>query len=591
MSSLCLRHRTWARSCEPYRWCAVRFPVPSSGPEVVRPHQECRHMHTGMIGVRYHLPYPGSAPKHEGLTMDELMLPADFLFGTATAAYQVEGAAHVDGRGPSIWDTYCRTSGRVARGETGDVACDHYHRYGEDVELLADLGVDLYRFSVSWPRIQPSGQGRPNPKGLAFYDRLVDSLLEAGIEPVLTLYHWDLPQALEDKGGWRVRETAHRFAEYTRIVADRLGDRVGRWITLNEPFCTAFVGHAVGRHAPGTQEGPPALAVQHHLLLSHGMAVGELRASGKGQVGITLNPDKLLPASVGHAVGRHPPGTQEGTPALAVAHHLLLAHGMAVGELRASGTGQVGITLNPDQLLPASESAADRAAVERARTLHNRVWFDPLFLGTYPDNENKVWGDLADGSYRHEGDLRTIGQPLDFLGVNFYRPIVLRDAPHHEADPARRTAVDIGIEQVPVEGVRHTTMGWPVMPETFTDLLVDLDRRYPDLPPIMITENGSAEVDRADENGRVRDTDRIAYLQEHLNALAKAIDAGVDVSGYFVWSLLDNFEWAFGYDRRFGLVRVDYERLTRHPKDSYHWYRDFLITHRSRRSSERDPRS
>src|SRR5699024_2925887 len=216
--------------------------------------------------------------------------------------------------------------------------------------------------------------------------------------------------------------------------ADRLGDRVGRWITLNEPFCTAFVGHAVGRHAPGTQEG---------------------------------------------------------TPALAVAHHLLLGHGMAVGELRATGPRQVGITLNPDQLLPASESAADRAAVERARTLHNRVWFDPLFLGTYPDNENKVWGDLADGSYRHEGDLRTIGQPLDFLGVNFYRPIVLRDAPHHEADPARRTAVDIGIEQVPVEGVRHTTMGWPVMPETFTDLLVDLDRRYPDLPPIMITENGS----------------------------------------------------------------------------------------------------
>ena len=491
-------------------------------------------MHTGMIGVRHHLPYPGSAPKHEGFTMDEPMLPADFLFGTATAAYQVEGAAHVDGRGPSIWDTYCRTPGRVARGETGDVACDHYHRYGEDVGLLADLGVDLYRFSVAWPRIQPSGQGRPNPKGLAFYDRLVDSLLEAGIEPVPTLYHWDLPQALEDKGGWRVRDTAHRFAEYTRIVADRLGDRVGRWITLNEPFCTAFVGHAVGRHAPGTQEG---------------------------------------------------------TPALAVAHHLLLAHGMAVGELRASGTGRVGITLNPDQLLPASESAADRAAVERARTLHNRVWFDPLFLGTYPDNENKVWGDLADGSYRREGDLRTIEQPLDFLGVNFYRPIVLRDAPHHEADPARRTAVDIGIEQVPVEGVRHTTMGWPVMPETFTDLLVDLDRRYPDLPPIMITENGSAEADRADENGRVRDTDRIAYLREHLDALAKAIDAGVEVSGYFVWSLLDNFEWAFGYDRRFGLVRVDHESLTRHPKDSYHWYRDFLITHRSRRSSERALRS
>ncbi|WP_306371063.1 GH1 family beta-glucosidase [Nocardiopsis sp. CC223A] len=457
------------------------------------------------------------------------VLPPHLLFGTATAAYQIEGGAHEGGRGPSIWDTYCRTPGRVARGETGDVACDHYHRYEEDVALLAALGVDLYRFSVSWPRVQPTGAGRPNDEGLDFYDRLVDTVLAAGVEPALTLYHWDLPQALEDTGGWRVRDTAHRFAEYARIVADRLGDRVDRWITLNEPFCTAFVGHAVGRHAPGTREG---------------------------------------------------------TPALAAAHHLLLAHGLAVGELRAAGAGEVGITLNPDHLVSATDSAADRAAVERARTLHNRVWLDPLFAGAYPDNEREVWGGLVDDSLRRDGDLAVIGRSLDFLGVNYYRPIKLRDAPHAEPDPAARTAVDIGTEQVPYEGVRHTTMGWPVVPETFTEMLVDLDRRYPGLPPILITENGSAEDDLPDASGRVRDTDRIAYLNDHLTALAAAVEAGVDVRGYFVWSLLDNFEWAYGYDRRFGLVRVDYEKLTRHPKDSYHWYRGLLTDHRARRSRD-----
>ncbi|WP_017590123.1 GH1 family beta-glucosidase [Nocardiopsis ganjiahuensis] len=459
--------------------------------------------------------------------MHEPKLPPNLLFGTATAAYQVEGAADEGGRGPSIWDTYCRTPGRVARGESGDVACDHYHRYREDVALLADLGVDLYRFSVSWPRVQPDGKGRPNAEGLAFYDRLVDAVLEAGIEPALTLYHWDLPQTLEDEGGWRVRDTARRFGEYTRIVAERLGDRVNRWITLNEPFCSAFVGHAVGRHAPGTREG---------------------------------------------------------TPALAAAHHLLLAHGTAVGELRAAGAGEVGITLNPDHLLPATGSEADRAAVERARTLHNRTWFDPLFTGAYPDNEKETWGELADGSYRREGDLEVIGRPLDFLGVNFYRPIMLRDAPHTQPDPALRTAADIGTEQVAFDGVRHTTMGWPVVPESFEELLVDLDRRYPGLPPILITENGSAEADEPDGDGRVHDGDRVAYLRAHLAALGRAIEAGVDVRGYFVWSLLDNFEWAYGYERRFGLVRVDYDSLERHPKDSYHWYRDYLASHRARRN-------
>ncbi|GAA4916203.1 GH1 family beta-glucosidase [Streptomonospora salina] len=459
-------------------------------------------------------------------------LPPDFLLGAATASYQIEGAVHEGGRGASIWDTYSHTPGAVDRGETGDVACDHYHRYREDVGLLRDLGVDAYRFSVAWPRIQPDGRGPANPEGLAFYDRLVDELLAAGIEPVATLYHWDLPQALEDEGGWRVRSTAERFGEYARILADRLGDRVGRWITHNEPFCAAFIGHAVGRHAPGTREGTPALAAAHHLLVSHGLAARQLRASAA-------------------------------------------EHGRSA---------EVGITLNLDRMIPATDSAEDRAAADRAETLHNRVWLDPLLRGRYPENEADTWGVLADGSYRRDGDLDIIGQPLDFLGINYYRPGKVKDAPHDEPDPARRTADDIRVSDVPFDGVRHTQMDWPVVPETFTDLLVDLHRRYPNLPPVLITENGSAEADtdRSDE-GRVRDTDRIDYIRGHLDAVAEAIKAGVDVRGYFVWSLMDNFEWAFGYDRRFGIVRVDYETLERIPKDSYHWYRGLVREHTAKR--------
>ncbi|GAA1761315.1 GH1 family beta-glucosidase [Streptomonospora arabica] len=458
-------------------------------------------------------------------------LPADFLFGAATASYQIEGAVHEGGRGPSIWDTYSHTPGAVDRGETGDVACDHYHRYREDVALLKELGVDAYRFSIAWPRIQPAGSGPANPEGLAFYDRLVDELLNAGIEPVATLYHWDLPQALEDEGGWRVRATAERFGEYARIVADRLGDRVARWITLNEPFCAAFIGHAIGRHAPGTREGTPALATSHHLLLAHGLATQQLRASAA-------------------------------------------EHGRRA---------EVGITLNLDRLIPATDSAEDRAAVDRAETLHNRVWLDPLLGGAYPENEAETWGELADGSYRRDGDLEIIGRPLDFMGINYYRPTKLKDAPYDQADPARRTATDIRVADVPFDGVRQTRMGWPVVPESFTDLLVDVQRRYPDLPPVYITENGSAEADLDRTGDRVHDSERIDYIRDHLSAVAEAIKAGVDVRGYFVWSLMDNFEWAFGYDRRFGIVRVDYETLERTPKDSYHWYRDLIREHAAKR--------
>jgi beta-glucosidase len=462
--------------------------------------------------------------------------PAGFFFGAATASYQIEGAYDEDGRGPSIWDTFCREPGRVADGATGDVACDHYHRYREDIGLLRELGVDSYRFSIAWPRIQPTGSGPANTAGLDFYDRLVDELLASGISPAATLYHWDLPQGLEDRGGWRVRETAERFAEYAGVVAARLGDRVDRWITLNEPFCSAFVGYAAGAHAPGAREGRGALAAAHHLLVGHGLAV--------------------------HA-------------------------------LRAAGAREVGITLNPDRLLPATDSRADLAAVRRVETLHNGVWFEPLFAGRYPEHEADTWGELlpsGDGSYRLDGDLDLIGAPLDFVGINYYRPITVSDAPYRDADPATRTAVDVRAEETWRDDVRHTTMGWPVVPHTFTDLLVDLAGRYPALPPLLITENGSAEADTVDADGRVRDSERVEYLHSHLDALAAALRAGVDVRGYYVWSLLDNFEWARGYGQRFGIVRVDYDSQVRTPKDSYRWYQRLIAAHRARTAPGEEPR-
>jgi beta-glucosidase len=455
------------------------------------------------------------------------VFPSGFRFGAATAAYQIEGAHDEDGRGPSIWDTFSHTPGRTAEGATGDVACDHYHRHTEDVRLLADLGVDSYRFSVAWPRIVPEGRGTVNAKGLDFYDRLTDDLLAAGIAPAVTLYHWDLPQALEDEGGWRNRATAEAFAAYTAAVAERLGDRVERWITLNEPYCSAFVGYAEGRHAPGAQEG---------------------------------------------------------TGALAAAHHLLLAHGLAVRALREAGAREVGITLNLDRIEAASDSAADLAALRRAVTLHNDTWTEPLFAGRYPTGEAETWGALADGSYRRDGDLEIIGAPLDFVGLNFYRPLTVTDAPHREPDPARRTAVDIGVRETDPYGTRHTTMGWPVVPESFTALLLELKDRYPSLPPAFITENGSAEADVLSADGRVDDTDRVAYLRDHLHALLAAMDAGMDVRGYYVWSLLDNFEWARGYGQRFGIVHVDYDNdAKRTPKASYAWYRELITAHRAGR--------
>jgi beta-glucosidase len=453
-------------------------------------------------------------------------LPASFEFGVATASYQIEGAVHEDGRGPSIWDTFSHTPGKVFQGDTGDVACDHYHRYPEDVALMADLGVDSYRLSLAWPRIQPTGKGPANAAGLAFYGRLVDALLERGIAPAVTLYHWDLPQALEDAGGWRARDTAERFAEYAEIVQEHLGDRVHRWITLNEPFCSSILGYSNGRHAPGAHEGHGALAAAHHLLLGHGLAVQRLR-----------------------------PRLAEGD--------------------------QLGITLNLQPVTPVSDSAADRAAADRALLLSNRLFTDPVLAGSYPELAREAWGPITDFGFLQDGDLEVIAAPLDFLGVNYYFPSRVRAAEPAEADPARRTADDLGYEDVISPDEERTAMGWPVEADGLRRLLHWLDDTYPGLPPIYITENGRACDDVVDEDGQVRDPDRVRYLRDHLGAVAQAGAEGVDVRGFYAWSLMDNFEWADGYAKRFGIVHVDYETQKRTPKSSFDWYRGVIAEHRS----------
>ena len=429
--------------------------------------------------------------------------PSSFVWGVSTAAYQIEGAVEEDGRGKSVWDTFAHTPGRVRDGDTGDVACDHYHRWPEDVALLADLGVDAYRFSISWPRVQPDGAGPVNPEGLDFYDRLVDELVARGIAVVPTLFHWDLPQALEDAGGWLSRDTSYRFADYAAVVADRIGDRVSRWITLNEPIVHMAQGYAFGTHAPGRE-----------LMFD----------------------------------------------ALPVAHHQLLGHGLAVRALRANGAAEVMITNNCTPVLPASGSEADLAAAAVYDGFHNRLFLDPVLLGENP---------LLDGApCVQDGDREIIATPLDALGMNYYNPTRVAAAP--EGSP-------LPFEMLPIEGVPTTAFGWPVVPGGLRDLLVGLRDRYAGaLPPIYITESGCSTVDEVTADGRIHDTARIDYLDGHLRALHEAIGEGVDVRGYFVWSLLDNFEWAEGYQQRFGLVRVDYDTQRRTPKDSFSWLRAAL---------------
>ena len=435
--------------------------------------------------------------------------PASFYWGTSTSAYQIEGAPAEGGKGESVWDTFVRRPGAVRDGQTGDVACDHYHRSAEDIALMAGLGVNAYRFSVAWTRIQPDGSGPANAAGLAYYERLVDALLEKGITPFPTLFHWDLPQALEDRDGWLNRDTAHRFADYAALVADHLADRVEHWITLNEPFIHLAFGYAFGVHAPGR----------------------------------TLMTD-----------------------AIPVAHHQLLAHGLAVSALRSSGARKVMIANNCTPVWPASDAPEDTKAAQDYDILHNRLFTDPILLGTYPDLSAYGSGPDLHGTVR-DGDLDLIAAPLDGLGINYYNPTrVAAPGPEH----------GLPFQDVPIEGVPRSAFDWPVVPDGLRELLVGLATRYgAALPPIYITENGTSVDDKVID-GRVADTDRITFLDGHIRALAQAMAEGVDVRGYLTWTLMDNFEWAEGFHQRFGLVHVDHLTQTRTPKDSYYWLRDRL---------------
>ncbi|SDD23117.1 GH1 family beta-glucosidase [Glycomyces harbinensis] len=441
--------------------------------------------------------------------MTQLTFPEGFLWGTATASYQIEGAVAEGGRGPSIWDTFSDTPGKTWRGQTGRVACDHYHRLDEDVALMASLGVDSYRFSIAWPRIQPDGTGPANPEGLDFYDRLVDRLVAAGIKPMPTLYHWDLPQGFEDRGGWPARETAERFGEYAAIVGGRLSDRVHTWWTLNEPWCSAFLGYGNGHHAPGRTEPAAALAAAHHLNLAHGLAVQSLRAAGAERVSIALNP---------------------------------------------------------------TQCRGDEEAARIADGLANRVFFDPILKGEYPVDMMERTAHHTDWSFVRDGDLEQINQRIDLLGVNYYNPTWFRvnpDAPESPVQPG-----SAGIETWTPEGLEFTDMGWPIAPSGLTDLLVRLHKDYG--VPTMITENGAAYPTGPGEDGEVNDVERVAYLRSHIAAVHDAIEAGADVRGYTAWSLMDNFEWAFGYDKRFGIVHVDYATQKRTPKASAKFYANVI---------------
>ena len=446
----------------------------------------------------------------------EKRFPEGFLWGVATSSYQIEGAAEADGRGDSIWDRFCRIPGKIQDGSDGAVACDHYHRYREDVALMKQLGVQAYRLSVAWPRIFPTGQeATPLAAGLDFYDRLVDALLEAGITPWVTLYHWDLPDALGQQGGWTTRTVCEAFVRYTDAVTRRLGDRVQGWITHNEPWCVSMLGYENGLHAPGHTSWPEALRAAHHVLLSHGMAVPTIRQNVPG--------------------------------------------------------AKVGITLNFCPAYPASPSAADAAAAQWFDGWFNRWFVDPIYGRGYPE-------DMV-ASYRAEGrlppdwdalvqpdDLKTMAAETDFLGINFYNRAIIRSNTLPEAENEPPTVHHSGVE---------TDMGWEVFAPSLTDLLKRMSQDYP-VKAIVITENGCAYPDGPEADGAVHDQRRIDYFQQHLGACLDAIHQGVPLTGYFAWSLMDNFEWAFGYEKRFGLVYVDYTTLERYPKDSALWYRDVI---------------
>jgi beta-glucosidase len=446
-----------------------------------------------------------------GVEPEASTFPPTLRLGASTAAYQIEGAVRDGGRGESIWDRFCRVPGAVVNGDTGDVACDHYHRFESDLDLMADLGLECYRFSIAWPRIQPDGRGSVNPEGMAFYKRLTEGLVERGIEPIATLYHWDLPQALQDAGGWGERDTAQRFAEYAAIVAEGLGETVTQFITHNEPWVVAFLGHALAIKAPGLRDWPTALRASHHLLLSHGLAMQRMRAA-----------------------------------------------------LRDAA--EIGIAVNLFPVHPAGPGDADREAARRMDGHLNRWFLDPLLRGSYPEDMLGVYEALFGPlDAVRQGDLEIISAPIDFLGVNYYNPERIAAAP---------TELPLQARRVPAPPPT-TAMGWEVDPDGLHQVLLRLRRDYGSLP-VYITENGASFDDPPASNGQVDDAQRMAYLQSHLSALARAVADGADVRRYCVWSLLDNFEWELGYDKRFGIVHVDFDTQARVPKRSALWYRDFI---------------
>ncbi|NUS14953.1 MAG: beta-glucosidase [Streptomyces sp.] len=463
-----------------------------------------------------------SAPVADAAAAEDFRrFPEGFLWGSATSAYQIEGAANEDGRSASIWDTFCRTPGKVHRGDTGALAADHYHRWREDVALMRDMGLNAYRFSIAWPRVQPTGRGPAVERGLDFYRRLVDELLEAGITPLATLYHWDLPQDLEDVGGWPRRDTAQRFADYALLTAQALGDRVSHWTTLNEPWCSAFLGYGSGVHAPGRTDAGDALRAAHHLNLAHGLGTAALR--------------DVLPR-----------------------------------------TARLSVALNLHQVRALTENPADLEAARRIDAVGNRVFLGPMLRGEYDqdllhDTAHLVdWDDLV-----RPGDLAAIAAPIDQLGINYYTPAVVsggggvRNDAHGRSDHSPWPgAEDVAFHQPPGE---LTAMQWSIDATGLRDLVARVHQDHPGLP-MVITENGMACDDYLSPEGEVNDTERIAYLHQHLGVVHQAIAAGVPVSGYFAWSLLDNFEWAYGYAKRFGLVYVDFPSQRRTPKASAHWY-------------------
>jgi beta-glucosidase len=431
--------------------------------------------------------------------------PEQFRWGVATAAYQIEGAVREDGRGESIWDRFCATPGKIKNGENGDIACDHYHLYPQDIQLMQEMGLRNYRFSIAWPRILPGGRGQVNAAGLDFYERLVDALLKAGIEPFVTLYHWDLPQALQDEvGGWASRETSAAFANYADVVSRRLGDRVKHWITLNEPWVSSFAGHELGVHAPGILDSRTAWQVSHHLLLGHGLAVPILRANG-------------------------------------------------------STDTRVGITLVLTPAEPTTDSEEDRQLVQAADGKQNRWFLDPVFRGSYPQDVLDILARENILPTIEAGDNAIIARPVDFLGLNYYFRTILHRHP------------DEGFQMIQPEGAEITAMGWEVYPPGLHTLLSRLHNEY-HVPAIYITENGAAFPDTLSSDGAVHDPRRLSYLREHFLQAQQAISEGVPLLGYFVWSLMDNFEWAHGYSPRFGTVYVDYPTQRRIVKDSGRWY-------------------